>query len=157
MNVDMMNRRSFLRGMLVVTAVAIVPTAALKAMEAIKPLPILYGDGIGDDTAALQALFDGKAFRTLDGFVGIAEECRLADAHLSVSSMLSIGQKRGMLISDCVFEAVQDFKGPTMFAFVGVQDAEATIANCMFVYQGEHGEEFHGHTRSGHPEGAEVW
>lgn len=49
-----MSRRSFLRGALVVSASAVLPLPALSA-----PYPILYGDGIHDDTDALNALFRG--------------------------------------------------------------------------------------------------
>jgi len=51
------SRRSFLGGALAATALASVPLAGdLTA-------PIIYADGVNDDTAGLQALFDGKPFR----------------------------------------------------------------------------------------------
>lgn len=53
MNIDT-TRRSFLRG--AVAAVAVSPVAFAK------PLPVLVGDGIHDDTAALQAFVDGESF-----------------------------------------------------------------------------------------------
>jgi len=49
------SRRLFLSGALSVAAVAVVGPA----MAAIHDYPVLYGDGKRDDTAALQALFDG--------------------------------------------------------------------------------------------------
>ena len=51
-----MNRRNFLRGCLAVTALAIVQVPDLHAY------PILYGDGVHDDTEALQALLDLKPY-----------------------------------------------------------------------------------------------
>lgn len=55
-----LSRRSFLGGALVLAAATAVPAHALKALG---PLPVIYGDGIHDDTAGLQAAIDGKPFR----------------------------------------------------------------------------------------------
>lgn len=49
-------RRSFFR---LIAGAAIAPVAS-KASMVLPDVPILYGDGIHDDTVALQALIDGK-------------------------------------------------------------------------------------------------
>lgn len=49
-----MNRRSFLKGVFTVSAVAVVPMCPSYAA-----IPILHGDGVSDDTAAIQAMVNG--------------------------------------------------------------------------------------------------
>lgn len=51
-----MSRRGFLNLMVGATAVIV----CQKVPTTLAPVPILYGDGIHDDTKALQALIDGK-------------------------------------------------------------------------------------------------
>lgn len=58
-----MNRRSFLRGLLTVTAVSMAPASVLDA-----GLPRIVGDGIHDDTAGIQAAINGRPF-VADGVV----------------------------------------------------------------------------------------
>ena len=53
-----MNRRSFLGGIFAVAGATVVPVALAKALPV--PRPILWGDGIHDDTRALNALFAGE-------------------------------------------------------------------------------------------------
>ena len=50
-----MKRGQFLRA---TTALVVTPVAALKIAERLS-YPVLYGDGLHDDTPALQAFFDG--------------------------------------------------------------------------------------------------
>ena len=49
-----MNRSGFLRRMIVA------PFVAGAVLAAVSRVPVLYGDGIADDTVALQAWYDGK-------------------------------------------------------------------------------------------------
>jgi hypothetical protein len=65
-----MNRRSFLRGMLGVAALSIVPAPLLSQAN----IPRIVGDGVHDDTAGIQAALDGQPF-ICDGcfFVGTQE------------------------------------------------------------------------------------
>jgi hypothetical protein len=51
-----MNRRDFFRSALAVSAIAAVPLIASERA------PVVYGDGIHDDTAGLQAALSGKPF-----------------------------------------------------------------------------------------------
>lgn len=57
-----LSRRSFLRGAL--AAPAVVAAASLMPVRAIERLliPRLWGDGVHDDTAALQAVLDGRPY-----------------------------------------------------------------------------------------------
>lgn len=53
-----LTRRSFLRGALAIAAVSVVPIAAQEAST----FPVIVGDGVHDDTAGIQAAFDGMPF-----------------------------------------------------------------------------------------------
>ena len=80
-----MNRRGFLGAMLAAAASpAIVRASSL--MPIYTPPLVLWGDGIHDDTAALQALMDGKKVKRL--FPGVAE---------------AVGVSGGLLLSGGVF------------------------------------------------------
>jgi hypothetical protein len=61
-----MNRRSFLRGLLVVSA-ATVTAPTIAKIASLSP-PMIFGDGIHDDTAGIQAALDGKPF-LCDGLI----------------------------------------------------------------------------------------
>lgn len=52
-----MDRRAFLRGAGVAALAATLPVPALGGS-----IPIIYGDGIHDDTAGFQAALDGRRF-----------------------------------------------------------------------------------------------
>lgn len=54
-----LNRRSFLGGALALAAATKLPSAAFASA------PVIYGDGVHDDTAGLQAALDGKPFRVV--------------------------------------------------------------------------------------------
>lgn len=95
-----MNRRSFLRGALILTASTALAPTAFKVLEAVSPLPILFADGVGDDTLALQALLDGKPFRTSDGFAGSAHSGLIADANLLLTDTIRV-RTNGFLITRC--------------------------------------------------------
>jgi len=63
-----MNRRGFLQSLIAGAGLVALPTAALSAIKTVAPeLFYLRGDGVTDDTLALQALFDGKAVIGPDG------------------------------------------------------------------------------------------
>lgn len=51
------SRRSFLGGALALSAATSMP------LKAFAHAPVIYGDGVHDDTAGLQAALDGKPFR----------------------------------------------------------------------------------------------
>lgn len=123
-----LDRRTFLRGALVLTAAAAIPASALKALEAISPLPTLCGDGIHDDTAALNALLAGEPFRTADGFVGIAQDGTLSQCRFLVSDTLHI-RRNNVTISQCYFDYPKGAKIPYLIeVHPGVSDG-AIVSN----------------------------
>lgn len=130
-----LNRRSFLQGCLIVTAAAAIPAQALKALEAIKPLPILWADGVHDDSDALDAMLSGQPFRTLDGFIGEAAEGRLVGANLRISRSIII-TREGFEISDCVIETLPEFKSRAIMELkqpATVKEASLLIRNCLIL------------------------
>lgn len=65
-----MTRGAFLKRVAAVTAVALAPAALdAKTAHAVPAPPRFYGDGIHDDTAAIQALFDEGARRGIPVFL----------------------------------------------------------------------------------------
>lgn len=55
-----MNRRGFLKIVFTAAAVTALPITLTKALE--KTAPVIYGDGIHDDTAGLNAAINGRDF-----------------------------------------------------------------------------------------------
>ena len=60
-----LTRRSFFRGALALTALAATP-----ALSKISFAPMIYGDGVRDDTDGLQALLSGQPFQVAEDAVG---------------------------------------------------------------------------------------
>lgn len=96
-NLDI-SRRSFLRGALVVSAASVLPVLPAFAED----IPTLYGDGVHDDTLALNALLnrekvrvDGEIVQVTDNFVQLrggtyaVSGLTIPDMHLIGSSSLS--------------------------------------------------------------------
>lgn len=85
-----LSRRSFLGGAIVAVAVATLPLGRLTGV------PIIWGDGFHDDTAGLQALFDGRPFRVADERAGrcyqSAGSVHLAGGHYRLSDTLEVGR-----------------------------------------------------------------
>ena len=99
------SRRSFLGGLLTVAAVAAVPSS-LKLLD----LPLLTGDGVADDTDAIQAMIEGRPFRTIDGFAGIAGQGTLRGARFLISRTIKVTQAAHLVLRDCeiIFEPDRD-------------------------------------------------
>ncbi len=94
-----MKRRTFLAAAI---GSAFAPAAAFKPWA----LPVLYGDGIHDDTAALQAAMDGKRVHWADG-AGIVGTIMVGRKFL-LSDTLHLG---GPNRPHCVFKEC-DFSFP---------------------------------------------
>jgi hypothetical protein len=120
------SRRSFLRGALAVTAVAVSQPSLVLAS-----VPTIHGDGIHDDHAGLQALIDGKPFRVADE-AGAAFQ---ASSGIIQSGTFAIGETlrlRGeyIRINQCRFLSLPGFKGDHM---VNVErGAVGAITKCCF-------------------------
>ncbi|MCZ3377440.1 twin-arginine translocation signal domain-containing protein [Rhizobium sp. AG207R] len=117
-------RRSFLRGLLTITAAAVV-LDGLPLGQKVASAPVLYADGIHDDSDALEAMFDGRPFR-VDGANVIAHDGILANAYLSVSR--PIRPKGDFTIMNCYIVQRPEFKGEAMmilgtgYDMSGIQD-----------------------------------
>jgi hypothetical protein len=89
-----LSRRSFLGGILSVSAVAVAPLAHV---------PRIVGDGIHDDTAGLQAAFDGAPFEA-DGFVmQRAGRLVISGGMFRTTGPLNLVGKSGVVIRDAMF------------------------------------------------------
>ena len=144
-----LSRRSFLRGVLTVTAGAVLP-----AMPAFAAIPVLHGDGFTDDTEALQALFDGRPFRTLDslreGFMAMVDEgvLYLRGGSFAVSKTINVhcGKDQHLMITDCSFMAHQPLDDAPIINITGpgvierqidgsIGNGSLTICNVMMQWQ----------------------
>lgn len=130
----MTSRRTFLKGLLTVAAAAVIPAKALDLY------PILHGDGVHDDTAALQALFNGEKI-IVDGHVVDSSVARvfLRIRRFLVSSTIKITpESPAMLcVNECVFLASKDFppeKSVMHFTHGFSQDGLGQLTN-LSVYQ----------------------
>lgn len=122
-----LSRRSFLRGALTLVAVATLPAAVLA-----DDLPMLFGDGVADDTAALNAMVRGLPFRTADGFKGSAEQCVLREATLRINGTLHIDRMGFLFIERCKIYFKQRQDGEvnllvTMNSVVSFNDSELIL------------------------------
>lgn len=132
------NRRAFLFG-----------AAGLLVAEPkllISKMPILYGDGIHDDTAALGALFDGrpvKIEKTGDTFRPLLDNGTVAlfGGSYLFSGQLPLLGKHPTLIDSAAFvekpktwdEIVDEGNQMTQIRPLGPMDKPTLIANCLFV------------------------
>lgn len=94
----MLNRRDFLRSAALVTAaMAIRPQHLLSADD----VPVLYGDGVHDDTVAVQALLDRRPVRYADSFRGRVERdgesLTLRDGTFYVTSPVRIAPRTTLI------------------------------------------------------------
>lgn len=80
-----LNRRSFLRGVLAVTAVSITPTPLIAA-----DVPQIVGNGIHDDTAGIQAAIDGQPFVCEGQLIAGTKEISLGAGTYRVSKTLRV-------------------------------------------------------------------
>lgn len=122
------NRRRFLGGLLLIAAAPMVVKAA-SLMPARAIVPTLWGDGIHDDTRALQALVDGE--RVYDVRLGAERPARRAGEGASLiggvyvlSTSVDLSKARGVWLNDCTFRPVgehwnQVAPEPAIFDFVG--------------------------------------
>ncbi len=100
-----MNRRSFLRGL---AAPAIVAAGSLMPVRSIERffLPTLYGDGVRDDTAAIQALIDGKPY-IKNGL--IVDSNVLSGGRFRLSNPIILRENWEAQLTNCSFESTADY------------------------------------------------
>lgn len=103
-------RRSFLKGILTIAVVA------SGAMPAFSGVPKIVGDGVHDDWAGLQALFDGEPF-SVEGQDFIAAGGRISGGVFSISRELVATNASGFLIRGNKFICAEDFIGNSAITF----------------------------------------
>lgn len=106
------SRRSFLRGTLSVVG-------ATAVSQFVGPsLPVLYGDGVRDDAAALNALFSGKPI-LVEGSGITAKSGMLSGGRFALSSIMKFRNCDGWVLRDCYFQAMPGFKGSNIISVDG--------------------------------------
>lgn len=119
------SRRSFLRGAMALTAVTIAQPSMVLAS-----VPTIYGDGIHDDHAGLQALIDGKPFRVQNEASAFqASSGIIRGGTFAIGDTLVI-RGNGILIDFNRIQSLPGFRGQYM-VFVE-KDAVGAITNCYF-------------------------
>lgn len=98
-----MNRRSFLRGLLVATGTAMVVSPV--DLLAGPALPRIVGDGIHDDTVGLQAALDGKPFEADGLVVRSADRVHINGGVYRITNTLTIPPTTKSIIQDAELDA----------------------------------------------------
>lgn len=119
------SRRLFLGGALAVAASTAVPIASSLS------LPVLYSNGVDDDWAAIDAVLNGRPFRTLDGFSGIATHGELSGGNFIISRPVLIPKGiEHFFIRSCRIATSPNFVGEAMLIF---QSGSISIANNLLL------------------------
>ena len=129
-----MNRRSFLKiagtaGLLAVTPITLASALATK-------VPIIYGDGIHDDTEGLQAAVSGKDFVCESGIVHVSgNTVNILGGTFLISDTITITDTRTFVSgSNFVMSGTGREDGRFMLDMQSSQ--EMVFRNCHFDYAG---------------------
>ena len=122
------SRRSFLRGLLAVSATSVVAVPALS----LDSYPVLYGDGLRDDAPALNALFSDKPY-VADGSLIVPDgvQAILRGSRHLISSTVHVHSENAF-VSDAEFTASEDFDGDYLI-FIDKKVARAVVARCRLM------------------------
>ncbi len=130
-----LSRRSFLRGLVAVSAAAIVP--ALPVHEA---WPRIVGDGVHDDADGLQAAIDGKPFTCAKKLVrrdGYSTIIRDGNFRLGHGLHFRTPDAAWVIIRDSSFTAAEFADGGAVFDCYGMpKDAHIHLESCRITCEG---------------------
>ncbi|MBR9807458.1 MAG: hypothetical protein GYB49_09575 [Alphaproteobacteria bacterium] len=98
-----LNRRSFFFGAGATVIAAAVPVN-------LKQVPVLYGDGVHDDTEALQAFFNHDRFKVARGNV-LHRQNFLIGGRFLISETIKFGATKKITVKDCEFVCSDGFDG----------------------------------------------
>lgn len=118
-----MNRRGFLGAILTLGAAPaiakvenlmriVVPKTEIITPDKeiiVEEYPILFGDGIRDDTAALQALFSGKPFINMEGYLQIGGILKSGGTHKITETIVIRNDSKSVLVNARI-KAGSEFK-----------------------------------------------
>lgn len=109
------SRRLFLGGAIAVVAAAVVSRPA-------DAVPRIVGDGVHDDAAGLNALFNGmpvqidnECVQAMDGVIA------LSAGHFLIGSPITVTRRRDIIVSGGFFEARGDFTGRGVIELEGCE------------------------------------
>ena len=119
------NRRSFLRGLFTVAAAANITTPA--DLFAAPDVPILWADGINDDSPALNALVRGLRIDIKNDLVRCVTNghyFEIRGCNYLLGSTLEIPGKTRGLITNCIIRSSKDFEGDCLINILGDPDSK---------------------------------
>lgn len=92
-----LSRRGFIKGLVAATALA---TTAASLGVNLSRTPVLYGDGVTDDTEALQALCDGRGIiRNNMLYVRAADRLEIVGGNYRTTRAVIVGNNSDMFVS----------------------------------------------------------
>jgi hypothetical protein len=128
------NRRSFLKIAFAVGVASALPISLTKDLE--DSWPIVYGDGVHDDTAGLQAALRGENFIARNECVQVTEGCCfIHDGSFLISRTIDLGSSRisSTKVFGCLLTAAEGFVGEAMFrADPGFIFKDLHFESCVF-------------------------
>ena len=111
-----MNRRGFLKVVFSAAAASAVPIALNKALRS--PTPVIYGDGIHDDTAGLQAAFNGQDFVCHKDLVSVSgDTVHLSGGTFLISKTIEVGGTRSLRATHIALKTVPEFSDALVMNF----------------------------------------
>ncbi len=124
-----MSRRGFLKGLLTVAAVSVVPVPLLDLT------PRIVGDGIHDDTLGLQAALDGKPFACEGQLVTGGEQITITGGSYRITSPLYVRRSYTHIVG-ASFDG-SALTGDEAVLNIGGAVTHSCIGECRFVSGGK--------------------
>ena len=131
-----MNRKNFIKTLIGATSLVAIPAIGL-AKPVAPTVPVLYGDGIHDDTAALQAWFDGTPLRFAKEVLLLNGDTLFGKKFLISNTIVLKENKVSRTVSDSDIIASNDFCGSCMVEIKPYN--KSGFQSCTFRSNGEVG------------------